>query len=53
MDQAGGYDQYAFIADLYDYVTPYRTRPDIDFYVEAAQASGGPALEVVAGRGVY
>jgi SAM-dependent methyltransferase len=51
MDQAGGYTDYAFIADLYDHVVLYRTRPDIDFYVEAAQASGGPVLEVGCGTG--
>lgn len=51
MDTAGGYDQYSLIADLYDYVMPYRTRPDIDFYVEAARACGGPALEVGCGTG--
>ena len=51
MKPAGGYDEYGFIADLYDYVEPYRTRPDIAFYVEAAQASGGPVLEVGCGTG--
>jgi SAM-dependent methyltransferase len=51
MDFAGGYEEYAFIADLYDYVVPYRTRPDIDFFVEAAQASGGSVLEVGCGTG--
>jgi SAM-dependent methyltransferase len=51
MDLAGGYDQYAFIADLYGYVVPYCTRPDIDFFVAAAQASGGPVLEVGCGTG--
>lgn len=51
MSLAGGYEEYAFIADLYDYVVPYRTRPDIDFFVEAAQAAGGPVLEVGCGTG--
>jgi SAM-dependent methyltransferase len=51
MDLAGGYEEYAFIADLYDHVVPYRTRPDIDFFVDAAQASGGPVLEVGCGTG--
>jgi SAM-dependent methyltransferase len=46
-----GYDEYAFVADLYDYVVPYRTRPDVDFFVEAARASGGPVLEVGCGTG--
>lgn len=46
-----GYKEYAFVADLYDYVDPYRNRPDVDFFVEAAVASGGPVLEVGAGTG--
>ena len=48
---AGGYEEYAFIADLYDYVVPYRERPDVDFYVQAALTSGGPVLEVGCGTG--
>ena len=51
MDPAKDHDEYAFIADLYDYVVPYRTRPDIDFFVETAQLSGGPVLEVGCGTG--
>ena len=51
MDTTGGYQEYAFIADLYDYVTPYRERPDVAFYVEAAVESGGPVLEVGCGTG--
>jgi SAM-dependent methyltransferase len=51
MDLAGGYEEYAFTADLYDYVVPYRTRGDVDFFVEAAKASGGPVLEVGCGTG--
>ncbi|MFN2210340.1 MAG: class I SAM-dependent methyltransferase [Candidatus Promineifilaceae bacterium] len=51
MGQAGGYEDYDFIAELYDYVVPYRGRPDVDFFVEAAQESGGPVLEVGCGTG--
>lgn len=51
MDDAGGYRSYAFIADLYDHVVPYRERPDVDFFVEAAQAAGGPVLEIGCGTG--
>jgi SAM-dependent methyltransferase len=51
MDTAGGYEDYGFIADLYDHVVPYRTRPDVDFFVAAAQASSGPVLEVGCGTG--
>jgi SAM-dependent methyltransferase len=46
-----GHDEYATAADLYDYVVPYRNRPDINFYVEAAVESGGPVLEVACGTG--
>ena len=51
MVQAGGYEEYAFIADLYDYVVPYRNRPDVAFFVEAAKESGGLVLEVGCGTG--
>jgi SAM-dependent methyltransferase len=51
MDQAGGYADYAFVADLYDYVTPYAARPDVDFFVAAAREAGGPVLEVGCGTG--
>lgn len=47
----GGYEEYAFIADLYDHVTLYRDRPDVAFYVEAATAAGSPVLEVGCGTG--
>jgi SAM-dependent methyltransferase len=48
---SNNYDEYALVADLYDYVVPYRTRPDIDFFVDAAKASGGTVLEVGCGTG--
>ncbi len=44
-------EQYAATAEFYDYVVPYQTRPDVTFFVEAAQASGGPVLEVGCGTG--
>jgi SAM-dependent methyltransferase len=44
-------EQYAATAELYDYVVPYQTRQDVTFFVEAAQASGGPVLEVACGTG--
>jgi hypothetical protein len=31
MDHAGGDEAYAFIADLYDHVVPYRERHDVAF----------------------
>ena len=29
-------DEYREIADLYDYVVPYRARADVGFFVDAA-----------------
>ena len=51
MNTPGSHEEYAVTADLYDYVVPYRTRADINFFVEAARASGGPVLEVGCGTG--
>jgi SAM-dependent methyltransferase len=51
IDESGGYQSDPFIARLYDQVIPYRERPDIDFFVEAAKESGGPVLEVGCGTG--
>ncbi len=51
MESSGGYEEYAFIADLYDHVVPYRSRPDVGFFVEVAKESGGPVLEVGCGTG--
>jgi len=51
MSLGTGYEDYAFIADLYDYVVPYRDRPDIGFFVEAAEAAGSPVLELGCGTG--
>jgi SAM-dependent methyltransferase len=46
-----GYEEYSFIADLYDHVGLYRDRPDVAFFVEAATAAGSPVLEVGCGTG--
>jgi SAM-dependent methyltransferase len=51
MTQPGSYDEYAVIAEMYDYIVPYRERADVGFFVEAARASGGPVLEVGCGTG--
>ena len=51
MDDSGGYETYAFVADLYDWVGPYRARPDVEFFVEAAKDAGNPVLEVGCGTG--
>ena len=51
MNSAGGYEEYAFVADLYDWVVPYRERPDVLFFVDAATDAGSPVLEVGCGTG--
>jgi SAM-dependent methyltransferase len=51
MGSSSGYEEYAFIADFYDYVVPYHNRPDVAFFAEAARESGGPVLEVGCGTG--
>jgi SAM-dependent methyltransferase len=51
MTEKGIYDEYTAIAELYDYVVPYRERADVGFFVEAARESGGPVLEVGCGTG--
>jgi ubiquinone/menaquinone biosynthesis C-methylase UbiE len=44
-------DDYLSAAEFYDYVVPYRERPDVAFYVEAATNSKGPVLEIGCGTG--
>lgn len=51
MDGAGGYEEYGAVADLYDWVVPYRGRPDISFWVDAATDAGSPVLEIGCGTG--
>ncbi|HEY8184792.1 MAG TPA: class I SAM-dependent methyltransferase [Pyrinomonadaceae bacterium] len=51
MNTGTGYEEYAFIADLYDQVVPYRNRPDVAFFVEAALEADSPVLEVGCGTG--
>ena len=47
----GGYQSNPLVAQLYDQVIPYRDRPDVKLFVEAAVESGGPVLEVGCGTG--
>ena len=47
----GGYQSDPFVARLYDQVIPYRDRPDVGFFVDAARQSGGSVLEVGCGTG--
>jgi len=39
------------VAELYDSVTLYRSRPDVNFYVEEAEAMAGNVLELGCGTG--
>jgi len=48
---AAEYDNYGPAADLYDSVWPYRDKPDVSFYVDAAREAGGPVLELGCGTG--
>ena len=45
----GRYDDSPLIAEAYDHVAPYRDRPDVGFYVEAAREAAGPVLELGCG----
>jgi ubiquinone/menaquinone biosynthesis C-methylase UbiE len=51
MDSSGGYTECPFVAEFYDDVVPYRSRQDVAFFVEMAQRSGGPVLELGCGTG--
>lgn len=44
-------DIYHGTAEFYDFVVPYRERPDVPFYVEEARRAGGMVLEVGCGTG--
>jgi SAM-dependent methyltransferase len=45
------YDDIEEIGLLYDHVTLYRSRPDVEFYVDEARAYGGNVLELGCGTG--
>ncbi|HEY3258018.1 MAG TPA: hypothetical protein VGJ64_04120, partial [Gemmatimonadaceae bacterium] len=49
--RGASYDDIESIGDLYDSITLYRSRPDIDFYVDEARASDGKILELGSGTG--
>jgi SAM-dependent methyltransferase len=49
--QYGGYEDQAFIAELYDYIPGYAGRPDLDFYLDYARAAEGKILELGCGTG--
>jgi ubiquinone/menaquinone biosynthesis C-methylase UbiE len=47
---AEGHDEYAFVAELYDFVPMYHDREDVAFFVEAAKEAGS-MLEIGCGTG--
>jgi SAM-dependent methyltransferase len=49
--QYGGYEDQAFVAELYDDVPGYAGRPDLDFYLGYAEAAEGKILELGCGTG--
>ncbi len=51
MHDPAGYDEYDFVADFYDHVTPYAARRDVEFFVDAARECNGEVLEIGAGTG--
>jgi SAM-dependent methyltransferase len=51
MTDPSGYEDYPFTAEFYDHFAPYKERTDVTFFVQAAQESGGPVLEVGCGTG--
>ncbi len=44
-------DEYASAAEFYDYVVPYATREDVQFFVNEAIAAKGEVLELGCGTG--
>jgi SAM-dependent methyltransferase len=45
------HDSYRSIAELYDFVIPYRDRQDVAFFVDLARECGGRVLELGCGTG--
>ena len=50
-DQLASYDEYALVAEFYDFIVPYREREDVSFFVELAREAAGPVLEIGCGTG--
>jgi len=51
MDQAGGYEDHPFLAELYDLVPAYAERRDVDFYLQRSREAAGKILEIGCGTG--
>jgi SAM-dependent methyltransferase len=50
MDRTGGYVDYGFVAEMYDYVAPY-ARGRCEFLRRDSAREGGPVLEIGCGTG--
>jgi hypothetical protein len=46
-----GYDTYAFVADLYDHVGPYRSRADVAFFLNEAVNAASPVWRLAPAPG--
>jgi SAM-dependent methyltransferase len=49
--QYGGYEDQAFVAELYDHIPGYAGRPDQGFYLDYARSTEGKILELGCGTG--
>jgi SAM-dependent methyltransferase len=49
--QYGGYEDQAFVAELYDHIPGYAGRSDLDFYLDYARSAEGKILELGCGTG--
>lgn len=50
-DRSAGYTEYQFATEFDDRIVSCRERQDVAFFVELAQATGGPVLEAGCGTG--
>lgn len=51
MNRYGGYDNFPFAAESYDYNPIYSSRADVDFYLDLARSAEGKILELGCGTG--
>jgi SAM-dependent methyltransferase len=51
IDEPWTYDCFPELGEFYDHVIPYKTRQDVEFFVEEAKNCGGEVLEIGCGTG--
>jgi len=51
MSRSSEYGDYAFVAELYDFVPHYANRPDVEFYLDFCRSADGKILELGCGTG--